>query len=445
MNENIPQHSPSGLRHGIHITQRSIAGCWLLLFYLISIWMVLGTLSSHQFQQKIRQENFAAEIADKNRGNTDSKKDTPLSRQISAATVRQLLEYRESLNESVQNLKQGGQLIRQLRNELNKAAVDLDREENQVEELRLRFEIQLRRLDYTDIPVDFSAPPAPALQELMIRSPELETFRTAYISAIQEKKRLEKEFERLTLELEDAKNENIQERSRLDRIQAQQEKMLSWYEGLQPHLNDLLYMRRIGLDFLATMPEQMLTLILTLSMGALGSVLYLTRTFFDPKRIDMPFSWYLFRPFLGMVTAIAVFILAKSGQIVISDGSFQEGLSANLNPFFISFLAIVSGILSEQAYQRIHRSGEAFFRVETAEKWRWAFHLSAELEAQGKTVENLAQRLDVSENLVQRWVEEREMVPESEQRVIAAWLGKESRDIFSDQAPVGRNAPKEAD
>ena len=67
--------------------------------------------------------------------------------------------------------------------------VDLDREENQVEELRLRFEIQLRRLDYTDIPVDFSAPPAPALQELMIRSPELETFRTAYISAIQEKKR----------------------------------------------------------------------------------------------------------------------------------------------------------------------------------------------------------------------------------------------------------------
>jgi hypothetical protein len=127
------------------------------------------------------------------------------------------------------------------------------------------------------------------------------------------------------------------------------------------YISELLSLNDFGFAFLATMPTQLLTLILTLSMGALGSVISLTRAFFD-RQATAPFSFYLFRPFLGMVTAIAIFVLAKAGQISISDASLSQGISENLNPFLISFLAVLSGLFSEHAYERIQRAGWAVFR-----------------------------------------------------------------------------------
>ena len=104
-------------------------------------------------------------------------------------------------------------------------------------------------------------------------------------------------------------------------------------DELRDFLVELRYLTRLRFDILATMPAQLLTLILTLSMGSLGSVIFLTRELFREGE-KHSINWYIFRPFLGMVTAIAIFVLAKSGQLVISDGGNPESgkMSETLNP-----------------------------------------------------------------------------------------------------------------
>jgi hypothetical protein len=115
----------------------------------------------------------------------------------------------------------------------------------------------------------------------------------------------------------------------------------------------------LGRSF-ATMPPALLIPIVTLAMGALGSVIYLSVSVVvgEPPR---PFAWYLFRPMLGMVTAFAVFILVQAGALVITKPPAEGGDPGQLNPYFIAFVAIISGLLSEQAVERIRGVGGSFF------------------------------------------------------------------------------------
>ena len=108
------------------------------------------------------------------------------------------------------------------------------------------------------------------------------------------------------------------------------------------------------------MPSQLLILILAISMGAFGSVIHLTWEYFD-KTTRRRLSWYIFRPFLGAVLAFAIFILLKSGQMVLTNTTGVGAGAEDLNPYFISFLAIISGILSEQAYAKISAAGTQIF------------------------------------------------------------------------------------
>ena len=208
-------------------------------------------------------------------------------------------------------------------------------------------------------------------------------------------------------------------------------------DELRDFLVELRYLTRLRFDILATMPAQLLTLILTLSMGSLGSVIFLTRELFREGE-KHSINWYIFRPFLGMVTAIAIFVLAKSGQLVISDGGNPESgkMSETLNPFFISFLAIISGVLSEQAYEKIHNTGKSFFQTGIGENARWAVHLRKIMDAQHKTPAEAAKYLSQSIEVIQDWMDEQAPVPENAQKIIAAWLDKPGREIFSDQSPV---------
>ena len=155
----------------------------------------------------------------------------------------------------------------------------------------------------------------------------------------------------------------------VDTIKSDADNFSSRDPEIKSFLGELSWVKALGYEIhypfvfsMATMPRQLLTLILTLSMGALGSVIFLTLAYFRDQG-EIAFSWYLFRPFLGMVTAFAVFVLAKAGQLTISSGSNVDVLSEDLSPYFISFLAIVSGLLSEQAIRRIRGVGDNIFPV----------------------------------------------------------------------------------
>ena len=103
------------------------------------------------------------------------------------------------------------------------------------------------------------------------------------------------------------------------------------------------------------LPESILIQILVLSTGVLGSLIFVTVEFLkEPEAHSQSLSMYLFRPFLGMILALAIYVMLKSGQF-----TFIEDNNKNISPFLISFLGIISGMLAEQAYRRLAMTGGA--------------------------------------------------------------------------------------
>jgi hypothetical protein len=187
-------------------------------------------------------------------------------------------------------------------------------------------------------------------------------------------------------------------------------------------LQELGYARLFGL------PAEILTLLLALSMGALGSTLHVTKTLLTASE-ERPTSYYLIRPFQGMVTSLVVFVLLKAGQLTISAGD-----SDNLNIFFVSFAGIASGLLAEEAYRMIRKAGAGIIKSDDAES-RWAFKLGAALAANNVSPVTLAEGIRVPLAELDSWLNETHPVPPLQQRLIAAWLHIPERELFTAQPP----------
>ena len=107
---------------------------------------------------------------------------------------------------------------------------------------------------------------------------------------------------------------------------------------------------------LATMPPSLLIPIVTLAMGALGSVLHLSIEVVEDRK-PRGMIWYVFRPMLGMVTAFAVFIVIQAGALVVTTPTGSAADASQINAYFIAFVAILSGMLSEQAVGTLREAG----------------------------------------------------------------------------------------
>jgi hypothetical protein len=195
---------------------------------------------------------------------------------------------------------------------------------------------------------------------------------------------------------------------------------------------------------LVTTHPDALTLLLVILMGILGSALQITHAFFKRNRIETIGSYFL-RVCVGAITALVIFIVAKAGVPVIADAS-KLGGDAPINPYFVSFLAIVSGLLSENAILSVQAQGARFFGGGTADVQRWARHdLTPLAEKQGISVEILAQYLGCTPAATQAIVKGEEAADPARQRTIAIVLRQDPRDLFTDIPPTevsSGNSPK---
>lgn len=106
-------------------------------------------------------------------------------------------------------------------------------------------------------------------------------------------------------------------------------------------------------------PREILVIQLTMAMGLLGTVVTMTWSY---VRRDSGFTLrrFMILPAVGAMSAFIVLILTKAGQITLTAGTSVDAL----NPFFLSFLGIMSGLLSERAYGRMSEIGTSFFSVQ---------------------------------------------------------------------------------
>jgi hypothetical protein len=229
-------------------------------------------------------------------------------------------------------------------------------------------------------------------------------------------------------------------------------------------LNELVFFKprsesRLLVGFIKTpnperlidMPPEMLTLVLVLCMGALGSTIHLTQVYFNQRsnpvavqrENGLGFWYFLFRPLQGCVTALAVYIFFKAGILVASTPSAGDQ-GAQISPYFVSFIGIISGLLAQNAIEAIQRVGKSWFSNSTTlGRERWAVGLDAKINSDKKpkdeVIKGLANQTGINEDGIKNWAMEKDSVPYKHQPIIAAFFRVSVREIFSDLQP--RPAP----
>jgi len=100
-----------------------------------------------------------------------------------------------------------------------------------------------------------------------------------------------------------------------------------------------------------------------LLFGALGSVFMVTRTFVRTvDKIDLPVVWYLTRPFQGALMSLFIYLTFLAGQIVFYSGKGEAVNPNEINVYTISLLAIVAGMFTDHAYDRLRFIADRLFK-----------------------------------------------------------------------------------
>ncbi|MCE8009273.1 hypothetical protein [Aestuariivita sp.] len=110
---------------------------------------------------------------------------------------------------------------------------------------------------------------------------------------------------------------------------------------------------------LVSTPTILLTLMVTIAAGALGTLVAYSRSTFLEQRVPSG-SRLLIILGEGIAAAIGVFLFAGAGMLVLSQGGGPDG-RLELSPFTVAFLAFLSGFMAESAFNKISNFGTDFF------------------------------------------------------------------------------------
>lgn len=205
-------------------------------------------------------------------------------------------------------------------------------------------------------------------------------------------------------------------------------------EPLFKHFSAYDFFRLIKAPFLLVVPAPVLVLVVTMAMGVLGSVLTMTWLFIRQDG-SMTLRRFLTLPLIGAVSAFVVFIFVKAGQLTLTAGNTED----TLNPFVLSFVGVISGMLSERAYNRITDVGTSFFDVDDGQP-RWGSRIKEAMCGIGVSEAELARYLGVTEEEAARIVNESTTATFDQQRLIAACLRRTVRELFTDVPPDAPSA-----
>jgi hypothetical protein len=115
--------------------------------------------------------------------------------------------------------------------------------------------------------------------------------------------------------------------------------------------------------FLAQGHPALLSTVLVLLMGALGSLLYLFPAYLN-RPVPVTMAEIVVRLIFGMCAALAFYVLANAAiaGFSIASSVTQATTSSTLNPFTVSLVGIVAGVLSEDIAKWIQDRGRGIFQ-----------------------------------------------------------------------------------
>jgi len=214
-------------------------------------------------------------------------------------------------------------------------------------------------------------------------------------------------------------------------------------------VNQFRYYNTVSLGLaqhlLLSSPDYLATWLLVFG-GAMGAMLKILFWHILPAR-ELKWSDLFVEPARGVVCAVILFILFRSGLVIISGGG-QSLDSSTLSPFFVAFVAIGAGLMSEQVIYAARRAagsliGTAAFQAPP----RWAVGLQAALEGAGAvmSLDQLATRLNRKPQQVAAWAAGTVPLNGVMQEKIALTLGIPPHKLFTDINPRAADASQPAD
>ncbi|HWA89959.1 MAG TPA: hypothetical protein VG889_07980 [Rhizomicrobium sp.] len=199
---------------------------------------------------------------------------------------------------------------------------------------------------------------------------------------------------------------------------------------------DFLSFKTLVGDFaynIVALPRMMLVLLISIFMGVLGSLIYITMDFHrDP---DHRGFWNIvFRIGLGAGVAFALFFFAAAGMLALA--STKSGAQSDMSPYLIAFLGITGGYLSDRVTQWMREVGENAFKIKTdGPPDRWAIDLAPKLAAAGLDNAALARATGATVSDAEAWGAQTKPVPGDKQGLVAAFLRVHPSKVFTDIPP----------
>ena len=199
-----------------------------------------------------------------------------------------------------------------------------------------------------------------------------------------------------------------------------------------------LYNLGINTRYIATLGYESLELLFVFVIGAIGSLLYITKYYLQMTiqghgwldRPSRPLSWYLFRPIFGIVVALAIYLTVKAGQLAMG-GSDSLG---KLNLPIFSLISLFAGLLSWHALDAIESRAKRWFNTQSRRNL-YATGLKHALSIEGKSTTECASQIGCSEEQIIRWMKYYDKVtPEMQDRLIT-WLDRSVGEVFGDKLP----------
>jgi hypothetical protein len=430
------------------------AGVWLILLIVSTVFVAVIIFSATQFQ--IRFSNFILSGGSLSIWKAEQMR---IQWHFSREAAQEAIDTaRRALNETQQQRTKAFTARNQITGKQNKSWTDLLRIRDQLSEKVLPVDsaLAIKLKDNTTSIYEYSTLVFQKLDQLQTKDPSISDDLRAFVQARVEWQKdahaayvLNEEIESLTKGIEANRTDlKLAEDSSRLVIQGEQGKTVP--DDQRAQIENAIYefdaMHDVwwGLVYRLTLiPSDVLVLALVIAMGLLGSSLqlvYVYVTQFEQKSV----SYYLVRPFFGIIMAFVIYIVAKAGIPLVTDTT-RLGTTTSINPYFISFIAIISGLMSERALTSLLRLGTNYFRdTDGTEQSRWArTDLTKSFQEANRDPDKLRKLLKAKTSEWDEWIKGKEPMPGSAQVIIAGVLEQDRRDLFTDIPPDADQKPQD--
>ena len=185
-------------------------------------------------------------------------------------------------------------------------------------------------------------------------------------------------------------------------------------------------------NYFLVLPE--LVIAIVIFGGFLGSAVFLTFDYAE-ETPQKSLTYYSLRFLGGALTSLLLFIVIKAGVIVAIDTKTLELTNAQLNPFFVAFIGVVGGLISNQVVAKIIAYANSWFSSAASGKERYAMDAAISELADPKKVSDFLRLSGYAPEALERWVTERGLVSPDAQRAVSLFLNRDPRLLFTDMPP----------